>query len=319
MIRTLEGASFAARTRCLRPTILSDPQNAAALIRQVAPAALLEAIDLSTLTFEATNTVDERLRGWISDLVYSVKTAGGHTARIAFLVEHQSTPDDLICWRLQTYTTNKGNDYLKAHPKAKRVPLMVPILLTHCIGNWPDGPKHLHDVFEPNPATIEGLSGHVPGFELLTHDISRSSDADLRRADMPDVLRAAFWLLRDARNLERLLAGLSGWAAVFSRINQDTDGLVVVSVMYRYVESVVGPVQFQRFRDKLEAEVPDLKGGTAVTITEYLKEEGRQEGRQEGHKAGQAALLLKQIKFRFGADVTLPPDLEERLAEADLQ
>ena len=46
-------------------------------------------------------------------------------------------------------------------------------------------------------------------------------------------------------------------------------------------------------------------------------EQGRQEGRREGRREGECALLLRQLRRRFGAAVNT--DIEQRIAAASLE
>lgn len=56
------------------------------------PAELRAVCDLSTLKLESGSFVEDNLRQYFSDVLYSLKTTAGD-GYIHVLVEHQSTPD----------------------------------------------------------------------------------------------------------------------------------------------------------------------------------------------------------------------------------
>ena len=68
---------------------LSQPNIAADFLRQHLPAVVVELLDLSQLQLEKDSFVDEKLRSYFSDMIYSVPTRYGTPARVAFLAEHK--------------------------------------------------------------------------------------------------------------------------------------------------------------------------------------------------------------------------------------
>ena len=53
---------------------------------------------------------------------------------------------------------------------------------------------------------------------------------------------------------------------------------------------------------------------TMSRFAERFREEGLHQGIQQGLQQGEARLLARQLQLKFG---TLPPDVLQRLAEAD--
>lgn len=74
--------------------ILGDPAHAAAELRAVLPAALVERLDLDRLARVSASFVDASLRWRHSDLLFTVGLDGGE-AFVYVLVEHQSGTDPL--------------------------------------------------------------------------------------------------------------------------------------------------------------------------------------------------------------------------------
>lgn len=104
---------------------LSDPDVARDFIALHLPARLQEMCDLSTLRLEQGSFVDEDLRSCFSDVLYSLKTIAGDSY-IQVLIEHQSTPDKHMAFRLMRYAVAAMQRHLDAGNKY--LPLVIPIL-----------------------------------------------------------------------------------------------------------------------------------------------------------------------------------------------
>ncbi|MGL5954190.1 MAG: Rpn family recombination-promoting nuclease/putative transposase [Providencia rustigianii] len=81
-----------------------------------------------TLSLTSASFVDKTLRSRLSDMLYSVETERGE-GYLYLLVEHQSTPDKLMGWRLMHYAFSAMNQHLQQGNKT--LPLVVPILFYH--------------------------------------------------------------------------------------------------------------------------------------------------------------------------------------------
>lgn len=71
---------------------LTHPATAHDFIELHLPSALLALCDLKTLRLESGSFIEESLRPYFSDVLYSLKTTAGK-GYIHVLIEHQSTPD----------------------------------------------------------------------------------------------------------------------------------------------------------------------------------------------------------------------------------
>lgn len=63
------------------------------------PAELRALCDLNTLKLESGSLVEDDLRQYFSDVLYSLKTTAGD-GYVHVLIEHQSSPDQHIAFRL---------------------------------------------------------------------------------------------------------------------------------------------------------------------------------------------------------------------------
>lgn len=90
------------------------------------PVELRALCDLSTLTLECSSFVEENLRQYFSDVLYSMKTSSGDGGYVHILIEHQSTPDKHMAFRLIRYAVAAMQRHLDAGHK--KLPLVIPVL-----------------------------------------------------------------------------------------------------------------------------------------------------------------------------------------------
>lgn len=104
---------------------LTNPTTARDFIELHLPADLLALCDLRTLRLESGSFVEENLRAYYSDVLYSLKTRAGE-GYIHVLIEHQSTPDRHMAFRLLRYAIAAMQRHLDAGHKS--LPLVIPLL-----------------------------------------------------------------------------------------------------------------------------------------------------------------------------------------------
>jgi len=90
------------------------------------PTELQAICDLSTLKLENGSFVEQNLRQYFSDILYSLKTVDGDKGYVQVLIEHQSSPDKHMAFRMIRYAVAAMQSHLDAgHQK---LPLVIPVL-----------------------------------------------------------------------------------------------------------------------------------------------------------------------------------------------
>ncbi len=92
------------------------------------PAPFLAICELDSLQLVSGSFVEEDLRASYSDILYSLRTRHG-PGYVYALIEHQSTPDKLMTFRLLRYALAAMQRHLDAGHDT--LPLVVPILFYH--------------------------------------------------------------------------------------------------------------------------------------------------------------------------------------------
>ncbi|QNU74045.1 Rpn family recombination-promoting nuclease/putative transposase (plasmid) [Klebsiella pneumoniae] len=116
-------------------TFLTHTDTARDFLALHLPAELLQLCDLTTLQLESGSFIEENLRTYFADVLYSLKTTEGE-GYIYTLIEHQSSPDRHMAFRLMRYSIAAMQKHLDAGHE--QLPLVIPLLFSHGRGSpWP--------------------------------------------------------------------------------------------------------------------------------------------------------------------------------------
>ncbi|EAY4599089.1 Rpn family recombination-promoting nuclease/putative transposase [Salmonella enterica] len=266
---------------------LREPDTARDFLAVHLPADIRAQVRLDTLKLEPGSFVDQKLRELHSDVLYSVETAEGHAGYIYCLVEHQSTADRMMAWRMMRYSMavmdahlKKGNDTL---------PVVVPLLFYQgTVRPYPYSTDWM-DCFD-----VPALAREVYSRPWPLVDVSVMEDSDLqshRRMALLELVqrdirhRDAASLLRDVVQLIRLAGN-----------TREQVEAVLCYIIYNGMTSE----SITPFLYELAGEIPEYKELIMGTIAQQLKEEGIQLGLQQGIQQGieqgieQARLVAQQ-------------------------
>jgi predicted transposase/invertase (TIGR01784 family) len=300
--------------------VLGQPEHARGALRAVVPAAVAEALDWSTLARCPGSFIDPALNGRHTDLLFSVAWRGGGDALVYLLFEHQSSPDAWMPFRLLRYLVRIWEHWRAEHVRARALPVIVPVVLYHGAEPW-SAPLAFDALFKVPDAARPALLPHLVRFSYLIDDLSEISDDELRARAMTALVRLVDACFKHARTRADLLEILSGWADVVREVISAPHGLESLALVMRYILLVndhVEPEALQAFLDRVVG--PDAKD-TIMTAGERLiqkgVEQGIEQGIQQGIQQGERALLLRQLRKRFGAqvDATVERRLEAASAE----
>lgn len=121
--------------------MLTQKEVARDFLQLYLPAPFLSICDLNTLQLASGSFIEEDLRSSDSDILYSLQTRHG-AGYIYALIEHQSSPDKLMAFRLMRYMLQAGSTE-KPGPLirelAKQSPRHKELMMT--IAEWLEGRK----------------------------------------------------------------------------------------------------------------------------------------------------------------------------------
>ncbi|WP_371824853.1 Rpn family recombination-promoting nuclease/putative transposase [Serratia sp. JSRIV004] len=262
---------------------LTHPATARDFLDMHLPPDLRQSCDLNTLKLEPGSFIERDLRAYYSDVLYSLKT-GKDDGYVYALIEHQSSPDKHMAFRLVRYAIAAMQRHLQAGHD--RLPLVIPMLFYHGqITPYPYSMCWLEEFSDPELAR-QLYAGHFPLVDVTV--IPDDEIMQHRRMAILELLqkhvrhRDLFEL--QERLVTLLLAGYTTKEQLISLIN--------------YMLQMGSTTKPERLLRELARRAPQHEE-ELMTIAEYLEqkgfdkgiEKGIEEGRKEGRKEGREAIL----------------------------
>ena len=276
--------------------IMSYPEMARDFLDIHLPIALREICDLQTLKLESTSFIEQDLRAYYSDVVWSLKTREGQ-GYIYCVIEHQSTAVQHMAFRLMRYATAAMQYHLDAGNKT--LPLVIPMLFYH--GQQSPYPWSLNwlDEFD-NPQLARQL--YSEAFPLV--DITVIPDDEIAQHR-----RVALLELMQKHIRDRDLMGLVD--RLVSLLVTSTANDSQLQTLFNYLLRYGDVSRVSEFIREVAERSPQHKE-KLMTIAERLRQEGHQNGLQEGIQQGleqgvqkgtqEEALRIAHIMLEQGID-----------------
>jgi len=284
-------------------TFLTHPQTARDFLDIHLPPALRTICDLSTLQLESGSFIEENLRAYFSDVLYSLKIEGGDSY-IYTLIEHQSSPDRHMTFRLMRYAIAAMQRHLDAGHDA--LPLVIPVLFYHGKDSpYPYSMRWLDEFSRPDLAQKLYSSAFpladitvIPDDKIMQH----------RRIAILELLQKHIRLRDLAELMEQLVTLLPMGYTTHDQLKTLLNYMIQAG-------NTCDPEAFIRQLAHRSAKHKE----TLMTIAEYLEQKGRERGRYEGHQEGkmqgieegkqEEALRIAQAMLQKGLNRALVMDM----------
>ncbi len=263
---------------------------AAGFLREYLPKALLQKIDLESLTAVKDSFVEKELRQHFSDLLYTVRHQEGNLY-LYLLFEHKSYPDPWTGLQLLRYLVRIWEQHRKQHPKERKLPAVVPLVLYHGRKKW-----RLSDRFSSLIAQDDNeLVPFIPNFSWRVHDLSVLSDEEIRGGVLD---RITLLVLRHifAPDLHSRLPGI---LSLLQEAGEKQDSLEMLEVLLRYVVRAT-----KTFDENAVREVLDRSGVGENFMQNFIDkyiEQGRNQGISRGQLEGLREAVMDILEVRFGS------------------
>lgn len=267
---------------------LCHPDTARDFLSIHLPASLRERCDLRTLKLASNSFIEPDLRACYSDVLWSLKTADGD-GYIYVVIEHQSSPDAHMAFRLMRYALAAMQRHLDAGHKA--LPLVIPMLFYHGIQSpYPFSLCWLDEFVDSGAAR----NLYTAAFPLIDITVVPDDDIMLHR-------RVALLELLQKHIRQRDLLGLVERIAVLLVNGSANDSQL--ETLFNYLLYSGDEPRFHEFLQAAVERSPQHKE-LLMTIAERLRQEGHKEGHQEGCQQGQRqeALRIARAMLEQGMD-----------------
>ena len=297
--------------------VFGQPEHARGMLRAIVPAAVAEALDWSTLTLQPGSFVDAAFHQQHTDLLYAATWRDGGEALVYLLFEHQSAPptEGRMAERMLSYQERIWGRWRADHPKAKTLPMILPIVMYHGASPWSE-PRSFDALIDVPAGLRPAVEPYLVRFTYLLLDLSQISDEELRAGAMRTALaKLVAMCFKYARTHADFLQILGRWMDVVREVILAPNGLEALAQVMRYILEVNEHVRPEALQKLLERDLGPEAKDAIMTAGQQLIEQGIAQGIEQGRRRFQES-LLRLLRQRFGGAVT--PQVEQRIATASL-
>ena len=244
-------------------------------------------LDLTSLVVHPGSFVDEELQHTHSDLLYAVRTPAGDAGLVYVLFEHQSSPDPTMPFRLLRYVVRVWERWLRDHPGAKTLPIVLPVLLHHGDSAWRAAPE-LSSMLDAGPELLDACRPYLPLFRFILDDVAALSPENLATralGALPRLVQLALWA---SRSFPRLRDAAPFMRAIARSLARDERTRALLRQVYVYLlRTTAADVDVQAIRTILL----DVAGPGGEEDIVNAAEQLMQQGEVRGLRAGIAQVL----------------------------
>ncbi|PMP13545.1 Rpn family recombination-promoting nuclease/putative transposase [Vibrio tasmaniensis] len=258
---------------------LTHPETAKDLLDIHLPAELREICDLTTLKLESGSFIEESLRPYYSDVLYSLTTSQGE-GYVYALIEHQSRPDKHMAFRLMRYAIAAMQQHIEAGHE--RLPLVIPL-------------QFYHGKVSPYPYEMNWLKGFVNPLiakALYTQDFPLVDVTVISDDEIMQHRRIALLELVQKHARHRDIMDFFEPLVTLLLTDYTTDKQV--QSLMSYLLQVGETNNLEALITSLASSVPKHED-TLMTIAEQLRQQGEQRGRQEGRQEALKEMARKMM------------------------
>jgi predicted transposase/invertase (TIGR01784 family) len=290
--------------------VFGKPVHAASELRAVLPAPLAERLDLANLRPVNGSFVDEELKHRHCDVLMRTRL-NGREAFVYVLIEHQSSPDRMMPLRMMRYLMRIWDRHLEQNPKAKRLPMIVPLVVYQGSRRWTH-PVELSELLDVDPETARLASEFLPRFRFLLDDLTELDQTALRARPVTTPVRLTVRLLKivpthtgdataalDRRDLEDL-----------RELLRYPDSRELLAAFLTYIE-FASETPLHRIAS-LAAQIGPEAEEVYMSTADML----RAEGEAKGVGKGAARTLVRLLTHKFGP---VPDAVRVRVDTASLE
>ena len=270
---------------------MADKRVAQEFLKTHLPREICDLIDFNELVLQPRNQVNAVRVESIVDVLFKTRIAEKE-AYIYLLLEHQSTPDALMSFRVIQYTVNAINYHLKHHNTTK-IPLIYPLVVyngkpyqfTKDIKDLVDAPRELVDRYFLKP------------FQLL--DLSQIDDEVIKQNTWSGIMEFALKHIF-ARDMLPFLRDI---APILKIIDQN-NGRDYIGVVLQYILERAELSDQAAFFELINTNVSHETGEKIMSIAQKLRTEGKLEGKLEEKINTAKKMLTEGIDPVFVSKIT---------------
>ena len=255
-------------------SVLKNLPLAKDLFTEHLPVEISSNLDLNKIELTSESHIDENLKHFMSDIVftcpYKDEVGASQQAKIPLLIEHQSSPDSLIAFRVYHYLFNfLYSEYKRT--KSKKLSAAYALVLYHGEQTpYPYSTELIKCFDDPCGIMQAFLSNPV---RLI--DIGQIPDEQLQKQKLLGVIEQALKYSR-AKQPERHIVDIMQQIATLDFANY-RELQLAIKLVVNYMFAVANDINFDKVIEA-GSQMPKPVRGEYMTIAERLKAMGEERG-----------------------------------------
>ncbi|HAU1484593.1 TPA: Rpn family recombination-promoting nuclease/putative transposase [Legionella pneumophila] len=253
-------------------TSMADKRVARDFLKAWLPGDLCQTVNFEQLEMQPRSYINDLRKESAVDVLFKTEIEG-HEAYLYLLLEHQSTPDQLMPFRLLKYICNIIDHHLKTHDHKsdKKIPLIYPLVIYHGKRKYPfstnisdliDAPKSLIDRYFLKPFQLIDL-GQIDDKTLKQHAWAGIMEFALKHIFARDILP---WLKEIAATLRQM---------------DNEGGRDFIEIVLQYLLERGELSDQDAFFKIIDTQISHEVGEKIMSLAEQLIEEGKAKGKNE--------------------------------------
>jgi len=243
-------------------------------------------VDTNSLKLEKDSFIEQNLKNSFSDVLFTARF-DNKDAYLYILLEHQSTPDHFMTFRILKYMISICTRHMTLNPGAKHLPLVYPLIFYNGKKLY-NVPRNLWGLFENSGLTKDIWTND---YQLINvHDIP---DDELKKRAWSGVMEFFLKHIHERELFNR-------WQEIADLLPQ----FAKVSIGYEYIEMVLFYTLTKiKQDDKIKLEqllISELNQETGeslmVSLARHWEEEGIQKGIEQGIEKGIEKTINNMLK-----------------------
>lgn len=273
-------------------TAMADQRVARDFLMAWLPNDLCQRIDFGQLEIQPRSQINDVRKESAVDVLFKT-IIEGHDAYIYLLLEHQSTPDELMPFRMLKYMCNIIDQHLKTQD-GKKIPLIYPLVIYHGKRKYPFS-TDLNDLVDAPPSLIDRY--FLKPFQLI--DLGQIDDETLKQHTWSGVMEFALKHIF-ARDI---LPWLKDIADTLHQLD-NAGGRDFIAIVLQYLLERGELSDKEAFFKLIDTQISHEVGEKIMSLAEQLKKEGRIEGELNKEREIAKRLLEEGSDPDFVAKVT---------------
>lgn len=276
-------------------TAMADKRVARDFLQSWLPKDIYQSVDLEKLEIQPRTYINDVRKESAVDVLFKTEIEG-REAYLYLLLEHQSTPDKLMPFRLLKYMCNIIDHHITTHGTKhdKIIPLIYPVVIYHGKRKYPFS-TNLSDLIDAPQSLIERY--FLKPFQLI--DLGQIDDETLKQHAWSGVMEFALKHIF-ARDILPLLKQIT---ETLHQVD-NAGGRDFVAIVLQYLLERGELSDKEAFFSLIDTQISHEVGEQIMSLAEQLKEEGRIEGELNKEKEIVKRLLDEGAEPVFIAKIT---------------